>query len=251
MSFVYLARQIIMNRRVFIQRLSAVSAVTSSGSLLASFAQASTSTRPGPQDALIVIDLQNCFLPGGTLAVQNGDQTIAVINGLAKKFENVVLTQDWHTSDHVSFASQHPGKKPFETITLSYGEQVLWPMHCVQGTSDAAIASTIDIPHAQVIVRKGYHSGVDSYSAFIEADGKTSTGLSGFLKERNIKKVYLCGLATDFCVAWSALDARKLGFQATVIEDASRGIDLNGSLQKAWDQMKQADVGRILSKEII
>lgn len=240
-----------MKRRVFIQCLSALTAVTSSGTLLTSLAQASTTIRPGPQDALIVIDLQNCFLPGGTLAVQNGDQTISVINALAKKFENIVLTQDWHTNDHVSFASQHPGKKPYETITLPYGEQVLWPMHCVQGTTDAAIASAIDIPHAQVIVRKGYHSGVDSYSAFIEADGQTATGLSGFLKERNIKNVYFCGLATDFCVAWSALDARKLGFQATVIEDASRGIDLNGSLQKAWDQMKQADVGRVQSKEII
>ena len=243
-----------MKRRIFIQRLGALTtatAATSAGTLFSALAQASSTIRPGPQDALIVIDLQNCFLPGGTLAVQNGDQTIGVINALAKKFENVVLTQDWHTSDHVSFASQHSGKKPYETVTLPYGEQVLWPMHCVQGTADAAIASAIDIPHAQVIVRKGYHSGVDSYSAFIEADGKTYTGLSGFLRERNIKNVYICGLATDFCVAWSALDARKLGFNARVIEDASRGIDLNGSLQKAWAQMEQAGVGRIQSKEII
>lgn len=239
-----------MQRRLFIQHLSMLTTAVSTGLLRSPLAQASATIRPGPHDALLVIDLQNCFLPGGTLAVQNGDQTIPVINALAKKFENVVLTQDWHTSEHVSFASRHTDKKPFETIKLPYGEQVLWPVHCVQGTADAAIASAIDIPHAQMILRKGYHSGVDSYSAFIEADGTTHTGLFGFLEERKIKKVYICGLATDFCVAWSALDARKLGLSASVIEDASRGIDLNGSLEKAWSQMKQAGVGRVQSREI-
>jgi nicotinamidase/pyrazinamidase len=240
-----------MKRRIFIQRLATIALASNSCMAIPVLAKTSKLIHPSPDDALIVIDMQNCFLPGGTLAVQNGDQTIAVINSLAKKFENAVLTQDWHTSDHVSFASQHPGKKPYETIKLPYGEQVLWPMHCVQGTADAEIAQGIDIPHAQMIVRKGYHSGIDSYSAFIEADHETQTGLAGYLKERRIKNVYLCGLATDFCVAWSALDARKLGFNTFVIEDASRGIDLNGSLKKSWVAMENAGVNRIQSTDIV
>ncbi len=239
-----------MNRRNFVKGLCALS--TAAGSVMRpAFAQNPAVTKPGAQDVLIVIDLQNCFLPGGSLAVQNGDQTIPVINALAKKFKNVVLTQDWHTSDHVSFAAQHAGKKEFDSITLPYGEQVLWPRHCVQGTADADIASTINIPHAQLIVRKGYHPGVDSYSAFMEADRKTHTGLAGYLTERNITNLYICGLATDFCVAWSALDARKLGFNVAVIEDASRGIGLNGSLEKAWKDMTAASVKRIQSRDIL
>jgi nicotinamidase/pyrazinamidase len=161
-----------------------------------------------------------------------------------------VLTQDWHTRDHVSFASQHPGKKPFQTIDLPYGKQVLWPDHCIQGTEGAALVKGLDIPHAELILRKGYRSQVDSYSAFYEADGKTPTGLGGYLKERGLKRVFACGLATDFCVAFSALDARKEGFEVLVIEDATRGIDNDGSLAAAWDRMKAAKVTRIQSTDL-
>ncbi|MCC7547973.1 MAG: bifunctional nicotinamidase/pyrazinamidase [Burkholderiales bacterium] len=204
----------------------------------------------GEGDALLVIDVQNCFVPGGSLAVKGGDEIVPLINRIAKAFRNVVLTQDWHTADHVSFASQHGGKKPYESIKLGYGSQVLWPDHCVQGTDGAELAPGIEIPHAQLIIRKGFHREVDSYSAFLEADRKTQTGLAGYLKGRNIKRVFLCGLATDYCVAWSALDARKFGFQAAVIEDASRGIDLNGSLSAAWKDMAKAGVKRIQSADI-
>jgi len=206
--------------------------------------------KPTDSDALLVIDVQNCFVPGGSLAVKGGDEIVPLINRLAKSFHNVVLTQDWHTADHVSFASQHEGKKPFEAIQLSYGTQVLWPDHCVQGTEGAAIVSGINIPHAELIIRKGFHRDVDSYSAFLEADRKTQTGLAGYLKGRGIKRVFVCGLATDYCVAWSALDARKFGFQADVIEDACRGIDLNGSIAKAWADMTKAGVKRIQSADI-
>jgi nicotinamidase/pyrazinamidase len=206
--------------------------------------------RPTDQDALLVIDVQNCFVPGGSLAVKEGDQIVPLINQIAKAFRNVVLTQDWHTSDHVSFASQHPGKKPFEAVKLAYGTQVLWPDHCVQGTEGAAIVSGVNIPHAQLVIRKGFHRDVDSYSAFLEADRKTETGLAGYLKHRKINRVFVCGLATDYCVAWSAEDARKAGFQASVIEDASRGIDLNGSLAAAWKAMEKAGVKRIQSNDI-
>jgi len=205
---------------------------------------------PSDSDALLVIDVQNCFVPGGSLAVKGGDEIVPLINRIAKNFHNVVLTQDWHTADHVSFASQHQGKKPFETIQLSYGTQVLWPDHCVQGTDGAAIVAGIDIPQAELIIRKGFHRDVDSYSAFLEADRKTETGLAGYLKGRNIERVFVCGLATDYCVAWSALDARRFGFQADVIEDACRGIDLNGSVAKAWADMAKAGVKRIQSSEI-
>ena len=211
---------------------------------------AGAKVKPGEHDALIVVDMQNCFVPGGSLAVKEGDQIVPLINQIAKSFRNVVLTQDWHTPDHVSFASQHQGKKPFETLKLAYGTQVLWPDHCVQGTEGAAIVSGINIPQAQLIIRKGFHREVDSYSAFLEADRKTETGLAGYLKNRNITRVFLCGLATDYCVAWSALDARKFGFQAAVIEDASRGIDLNGSLAAAWQDMEKAGVKRIQSSDI-
>ena len=205
--------------------------------------------KPTDADALLVIDVQNCFIPGGSLAVKEGDLIVPLINRIAKSFSNVVLTQDWHTADHVSFASQHPGKKPFETIKLDYGTQVLWPDHCVQGTEGAQIHSGIDIPQAQVVIRKGYHRDVDSYSAFLEADRKTETGLAGYLKGRKIKQVFVCGLATDYCVAWSALDARKFGFQASVIEDACRGIDINGSVAAAWKDMTAAGVKQIQSSD--
>jgi nicotinamidase/pyrazinamidase len=205
--------------------------------------------KPGADAALIVVDVQNCFIPGGTLPVNKGDEIVPLINSLAKKFENVLITQDWHTPGHASFASTYSGKKPFETTKLKYGTQVLWPDHCVQGTNDASLHKDLDIPHAQLVIRKGYHKDVDSYSAFQEADRKTNTGLAGYLKGRGIKTVYVVGLATDFCVAWTAMDARAAGFNALVIEDACRGIDLNGSVAAAWKQMTAKGVKRIQSAD--
>jgi nicotinamidase/pyrazinamidase len=205
---------------------------------------------PGDDDVLAVIDVQNCFLPGGTLPVPEGDTIIPVINRLAPAFRNVVITQDWHTRGHVSFASSHPGKKPFETISLPYGTQVLWPDHAIQGTADADINEALRVPHAQLLIRKGYRPDVDSYSAFLEADRKTATGLTGYLRERGLERVFLVGLAADFCVAWSALDARRAGFETLVIEDATRGIDTGGSLAKAWADMAAAGVRRITSADI-
>lgn len=213
-------------------------------------ARAAAQIKPDAQSALIVVDVQNCFVTGGTLPVNGGEQVVPVINGLAKAFENVVVTQDWHTPGHASFASAHAGKKPFETTKLSYGTQVLWPDHCVQGTQDAALHKDLDLPRAQLIIRKGFHDHVDSYSAFVEADGKTKTGLGAYLKERGIKRVFVTGLATDFCVAWTAMDARKAGFEVWVIEDATRAIDLNGSLAAAWKQMAAKGVKRIQSTDI-
>jgi nicotinamidase/pyrazinamidase len=206
--------------------------------------------KPGATDVLLVVDVQKCFVPGGTLPVNEGDQVVPIINRIAPAFRHVVLTQDWHTPGHISFASSHPGKKPFETVQLAYGTQVLWPDHCIQGTADSDLHQDLRIPHAELIIRKGYRQNVDSYSAFLEADRKTPTGLTGYLRERGLKHAYLVGLATDFCVAWSALDARKAGFQATVIEDATRGIDAGGSLAKAWQDMTGAGVTRIKSSDI-
>lgn len=196
-------------------------------------------------DVLIVVDVQNCFLPGGSLAVRDGDAVVPVINGLASRFKNVVLTQDWHTPGHASFASAHPGKKPFETVAMPYGEQVLWPDHCVQGTPGAALSPALDIPHAAMVIRKGTRRAIDSYSAFREADRATPTGLAGYLRERGITRVFLCGLATDYCVGWSAVDAREAGFATLVVEDACRAIDRDGSLERAWDAMAASGVERI------
>jgi nicotinamidase/pyrazinamidase len=193
---------------------------------------------------LVVVDVQNDFIPGGALAVPKGDQVVPLINRLATRFENVVLTQDWHPRGHASFASSHPGKKPFENIELSYGTQVLWPDHCVQGTPGAAFHRDLDVTRAQLVLRKGHHREIDSYSAFLEADRRTVTGLAGYLRERELKQLYLCGLATDFCVAWTALDARAAGFDVTVIEEACRAIDLEGSLARAWSGMAAAGVRR-------
>jgi nicotinamidase/pyrazinamidase len=193
---------------------------------------------------LVVVDVQNDFIPGGALAVPRGDEVVPVINRLAARFDNVVLTQDWHPRRHASFASSHPGKKPFETIELAYGSQVLWPDHCIQGTSGAAFHRDLDPTKAQLVIRKGHHRDIDSYSAFLEADRKTTTGLAGYLKERGFTKLYVCGLATDFCVAWTALDARAAGFDTTVIEEACRAIDLDGSLARAWSDMTSAGVKR-------
>jgi nicotinamidase/pyrazinamidase len=211
---------------------------------------AATKIKPGAKAALIVVDVQNCFLEGGTLAVKGGGEVVPVINKLSTVFENIVVTQDWHTAGHASFASTYSGKKPFETTKLTYGTQVLWPDHCVQGTDDAAVSKDLKLPTAQLIIRKGFHKDMDSYSAFEEADHKTATGLAGYLKARGIKTVFVTGLATDFCVAWTAMDARKAGFEAYVIEDATRGIDLNGSLAAAWKQMAAKGVKRIQSADI-
>ena len=193
---------------------------------------------------LIVVDVQNGFMPGGGLPVPCGDEVVPVINALASQFPNVVLTQDWHPAGHASFASSHVGKQPYEVMRMSYGDQVLWPDHCVQGTQDAELHKDLHIPHAQLIIRKGFHVGVDSYSAFQEADRKTTTGLAAYLKARGITDVHVCGLATDFCVAWTALDARAAGFEVIVHEAACRAIDLNGSLAAAWAQMRDAGVKR-------
>jgi len=202
------------------------------------------------RDVLLVVDVQNDFMPGGALAVPAGDEILPVVNALAQRFANVVLTQDWHPPRHISFASSHPGRQPFDRIHLPYGEQILWPDHCVQGTPGAALHSGLEIPHAQLVVRKGYHPHVDSYSAFVEADAKHATGLAGYLRERGIRRVFLSGLATDFCVAWSALDGRKAGFELVVIEDACRAIDTSGSLAAAWQGMRAAGVGTAVATEL-
>ena len=194
---------------------------------------------------LLVIDVQNDFMPGGRLAVPDGDAVVAPINALAQRFANVVLTQDWHPADHVSFASQHAGREPFESIELPYGAQTLWPDHCVQASAGAALHAGLAVPQAQLLIRKGHRRGIDSYSAFVEADRRTTTGLAGYLRERSIDSVYCCGLALDFCVAWSALDARAAGFATAVFDDACRVIDLAGSGERARQQMAEAGVQRL------
>jgi len=205
----------------------------------------SSTTEPSMSDAcLILVDIQNDFMPGGALAVPKGDEIVPLVNRLAPRFHWVVAAQDWHPPGHASFASEYPGKKPFETIRLSYGDQVLWPDHCVQGSEGAAFHSALSLAPAQLVVRKGYRREVDSYSVFVEADRTTPTGLAGWLREVGIRRLWFGGLATDFCVLWSTLDARAAGFEATVIEDACRAIDLNGSLDAAWRKMSAAGVKR-------
>ena len=237
-----------VQRREFIHFGVASVGVVAFAGVPAAFAAAAI--KPDARTALLVIDVQNCFVTGGTLPVKGGEEVVPVINRIAASFENVIVTQDWHTPGHASFASAHAGKKPFETTKLAYGNQVLWPDHCIQGSTDAALLKDLSLPKAQLVIRKGYHQGTDSYSAFMEADGKTSTGLAAYLKAHGVDSVYVCGLATDFCVAWTALDARKAGFKAAVIEDATRAIDLNGSLKAAWDKMAKAGVKRIQSGDI-
>ena len=197
------------------------------------------------QTALIVVDVQNDFCPGGRLAVPKGDDVVAVCNTIARRFQNVVLTQDWHPEGHSSFASSHAGKKPFEVVQMPYGPQVLWPDHCTWDSAGAEFHEGLDIPHAQTIVRKGYRKEVDSYSGFLEADRKTATGLGGYLKERGVTRAVVVGLATDFCVNWTAQDAAKNGLQTFVVEEACRAIDLGGSLDKAWADMAALGVKRI------
>lgn len=235
-----------ISRRRVLQSMAALGLVGG----LARPLRAAGTIKPDARSALIVVDVQNCFVDGGTLPVKGGADVVPVINKLAAHFQNIVVTQDWHTPGHASFASTHAGKKPFEVIGLSYGTQVLWPDHCVQGSEDAALHKDLKLPTAQLIIRKGFHKDVDSYSAFEEADRKTATGLAAYLKARSIDTVFVTGLATDFCVAWTALDARKLGFTTYVIEDATRAIDLNGSLAAAWKQMSEAGVKRIQASDI-
>lgn len=197
---------------------------------------------PAEGDALLIIDVQNDFCPGGALAVPDGDAVVPLINRLGEAFPHILLTQDWHTPGHSSFASSHSGRQPFETTTMPYGEQTLWPDHCVQGTPGAAFHRDLDDTRAELVLRKGFRREIDSYSAFYENDRKTATGLAGYLRERGISRVFLAGLATDFCVNFSAVDAAREGFTAVLIEDACRAIDLAGSLAAAKQAMREAGV---------
>lgn len=206
--------------------------------------------RPGDSEILILVDVQNDFCPGGALAVPDGDAVVPVANRLAERFAHTVLTQDWHPPGHLSFASAHPGRKPFDTIDMAYGAQTLWPDHCVQATPGAAFHRHLAVPRAELIVRKGFRAAIDSYSAFYENDRRTPTGLAGYLGERGFSRIFLAGLATDFCVHYSALDARRCGFAVAVIEDACRAIDLQGSLAAAWRAMSAAGVERLTSDTI-
>jgi nicotinamidase/pyrazinamidase len=233
-------------RRWFLRSLAAMGLAGSPG-----WSHSSPTLRPSSNSALLVVDVQHCFLSKGSLAVAGGETIIPVINRLEPLFENIVVTQDWHPAGHASFASAHAGSQPFESIELAYGKQVLWPDHCVQGTHDAQLHEDVHLSRAQLIIRKGFHQGVDSYSAFVEADGTTSTGLAGYLNQRGIGQLFITGLATDFCVAWSAVDARKAGFEVYVIEDATRAIDLHGSLAAAWEMMHKHGVKRIRSSDLI
>lgn len=200
--------------------------------------------------ALIVVDIQNDFLPGGALAVPRGDETVAIANRLMPLFPTVVLTADWHSADHSSFASQHAGKSPYDVVPVPYGNQVLWPDHCVAGTSGADFAAGLETVRAHAVIRKGTDKNCDSYSGFLAADRKTPTGLAGYLKSRGVTTVFVCGLATDFCVAWTAQDAAAAGFKTYLIEDASRAIDAGGSLAAAMAGLKTAGVGVIEKKDV-
>lgn len=202
-------------------------------------------------DVLLVVDVQNDFCPGGALAVPQGDQVVPLVNRLAQRFSHVVLTQDWHPPGHGSFASTHPGKQPFETIALAYGPQVLWPDHCIQGSPGAAFHANLRIPHAELVLRKGFRRTIDSYSAFYENDHKTPTGLCGYLRERGLHRVVLAGLAFDFCVRYSAEDARREGFEVTVVEDACRGIDINGSMTETHESFARSGVEVVAADAIV
>ncbi|MFZ1941934.1 MAG: bifunctional nicotinamidase/pyrazinamidase [Terracidiphilus sp.] len=206
--------------------------------------------RIGAHDVLIVIDVQNDFCPGGALVVPNGDEVIAPIRHIAPLFQHIILTQDWHTPDHSSFASAHPGKKPFESIDLEYGKQTLWPDHCVQGTRGAEFHPDLQLTRAELILRKGFRPQIDSYSAFFENDRTMPTGLAGYLDDRGLTRVFLAGLAYDYCVGYSALDARRLGVEAYVIRDACRSIDLNGSVVAMEGELAKAGVAVIDSSQL-
>jgi nicotinamidase/pyrazinamidase len=200
--------------------------------------------------ALIVVDVQNDFCPGGSLAVPGGDEVVPVINALARHFETIVLTQDWHPAEHASFASNHVGKTPFEVIEMPYGPQVLWPDHCIQGSKGAQLHAGLDLPRAQAVIRKGFRREIDSYSGFLEADRRTATGLGGYLQQRGVSHVVVVGLATDFCVNWTAQDAAGAGFETSVVEAACRAIDLDGSLERAWAEMTALGVMRATPAEL-
>ena len=207
---------------------------------------------PTATDVLIVVDVQNDFLPGGALAVPDGHAIIGPINAIASKFAHVVLTQDWHPVGHVSFASSHDAKAPLDTVRLRDGrDQVLWPDHCLQGTPGAAIADALEVPHAQLVIRKGHRRHLDSYSAFLEADRATPTGLAGYLREHGFKRVFVVGLATDFCAAWTAIDAAGAGFDTYLVEDATRGIDADGSMARAFADMDAAGATRIATAALL
>ena len=197
-----------------------------------------------------MVDVQNDFCPGGTLAVPRGDEVVPIVNRLAENFRSVVLTQDWHPAGHLSFASTHPGRSPYDTIAAPYGPQMLWPDHCVQGTRGAAFYDALRIPHAGLVLRKGLHRTIDSYSAFYENDRATPTGLAGYLRERGIKRVFLAGLALDFCVRYSAEDAVRGGFAVAVIDEACRGIDVAGSVRATWLSFTALGVVTIAAGEV-
>jgi nicotinamidase/pyrazinamidase len=194
------------------------------------------------QGVLLIVDIQNDFCSGGALAIPEGDAIVPTVNRMAYSFAHVILTQDWHPPGHTSFASSHPGKRPFDTIEASYGTQILWPDHCVRGTSGAAFHPQLDVPHAELVLRKGFRRSIDSYSAFCENDRRTVTGLAGYLRDRGLRRITLCGLATDFCVAFSAIDGRAAGFDVAVVTSACRGIDNDGSLDRALRSMVDAGV---------
>jgi nicotinamidase/pyrazinamidase len=201
--------------------------------------------QPANDDVLLIIDVQNDFCPGGALAVADGDAVVPVINRLAERFDHMVLTQDWHPLGHSSFATSHPGSSPFESIAMPYGQQTLWPDHCVQGTAGAAFHPKLILDRAELIIRKGFRPAVDSYSAFFENDRRTPTGLAGYLRDRGLRRVFLAGLATDYCVHYSAVDARQLGFDTVLVEAGCRAIDLAGSLAAAFAGMAAAGVQRV------
>jgi nicotinamidase/pyrazinamidase len=203
-----------------------------------------------PTDALLVIDVQNDFMPGGALAVTDGDAIVPLISTIAKKFDHVILTQDWHPTQHISFASTH-NKQPFETIQAHYGPQTLWPEHVLQHTEGAAFHPALHIPHAELILRKGFRRHIDSYSAFLENDHRTPTGLAGYLRERGLQRLFLCGLAYDFCVRYSAIDGHNLGFETIVIEDATRPVDLPNTIAETNATLAANEIPRIHSSEIL
>ncbi len=208
------------------------------------------SITPADTDVLLVVDVQNDFCPGGALAVPDGDAVVPVVNRLAGRFAHLVLTQDWHPAGHRSFASSHPGRQPFETVEVAYGPQTLWPDHCVQGTAGADFHADLAVDRAEMILRKGFRPEIDSYSAFFENDHATTTGLTGYLRERGFTRIFGTGIATDFCVKFSLLDARAQGFEAFLIEDGSAAIDLDGSLAAAMAEMRAAGVAVITSADI-
>jgi nicotinamidase/pyrazinamidase len=205
----------------------------------------------GNNAVLLVVDIQNDFCPGGALAVPGGDDVVPKINALAGRFEHVVLTQDWHCRGHISFASSHPGRRPFETIDVSYGPQVLWPDHCVQGTYGAEFHSGLRIPHAELVLRKGYHRTIDSYSAFYENDRQTHTGLAGYLRERGLQAVFLAGLAYDFCVRYSAEDANRDGFEVLVVDDCCAAIDVQGSKAATQARLRQLGIRALPAATVV